>query len=138
MSTPALWKLHPVVNHNDSKSNPSLLRTPTIPRNSPKKRKIEVDKLLLVQADDKMVDIDSISEQNSTENFTFKRLDNSVQLSNLKCNEEPDIPAVLKRITVDRNLHVHLSQWFTLLQWFRYEHNCTLTKFSMLETLSPI
>ena len=108
--------MHPVVNHNDSKSNLSLLRTPTIPRNSPKKRKIGVDKLLLVQADNKMVDTDSISEQNSTENFTFKRLDNSVQLSNLKCNEEPDIPSVLKRITVDRNLHVYLSQWFTTLE----------------------
>ena len=29
----------------------------------------------------------SASEQNSPENFTFKRLDNSVQLFNLKCIE---------------------------------------------------
>ena len=72
-------------NHNDSKSNPSLLRTPTIQRKFSRKRKIEVDKLVLFQAAHKMVDIDSISEQNSPENFTFKRLDNSVQLFNLKC-----------------------------------------------------
>ena len=33
-----LWQLHPVpANQNDSKSNPSLLRTPTIPRKSPRK-----------------------------------------------------------------------------------------------------
>ena len=37
-----------------------------------------------LQAANKIVDIDSISEQNSPENFTFQRLDNSVQLLNLK------------------------------------------------------
>ena len=59
-------------NHNDSRSNPSLLRTPTIPRKSPRKRDIWLDELVLFQAADKIVDNDSISEQNSPENFTFK------------------------------------------------------------------
>ena len=95
MSTPVLWQLHPVpAIHNDSKSSPSLLRTPTIPRKSPKKRKTGVDELVLFQAADKIIDIDSISKQNSPENFTFKRIDNTVQLFNLKFNEETDIPAV--------------------------------------------
>ena len=48
MSTPVLWQLHPVPTiHNVSKSNPSLLRTPTIPRKSRRKREIGVDELVL-------------------------------------------------------------------------------------------
>ena len=70
-----LWQLHPVpANQNDSKSNPSLIRTPTIPRKSPRKWKTEIDELVLFQAADKIVDIDSISEQNSPANVTFKGL----------------------------------------------------------------
>ena len=87
-----------------------------------------MDELVLFQAADKIVDIDSISEQNSPENFTFKRLDNSVQLFNL-------FP-VYECISADRNLHVRLSYHglvIPLPQRFRYEHNCTFTKFSMLE-----
>ena len=136
MSVSVLWKLHPVPTiHNDPKFNPSLLRTPSIPRKSSSKRKIRVDKLILFQATDK-IDSDSISEQNSTENFTFKRLDNSLELFNLKHNEETGILAVHECIIVGRNLHVCLSYHSLVIplpQWFRYGHNCTLTKFSMLE-----
>ena len=88
-------------NHNDSQCNPSLLRTPTIPRKSPRERNIWVDELVLFQAADKIVDIDSISEQNSPENSTSKRLDNSVQLVNLLQVHEWCVSA-------DRNLHVRL------------------------------
>ena len=87
--------------------NPSLFRTPTIPRKSPRKRNIWLDELVLFQAADKIVDIDSIFEQNSPENFTFKRLDNSMQLFNLKCNEETGILAVHECIIADRNLQVY-------------------------------
>ena len=70
-----LWQLHPVpANQNDSKSNSSLLRTSTIPIKSPRKWKTEINELVLFQAADKIVDIDSISEQNSPANFTFKDL----------------------------------------------------------------
>ena len=65
-------------------SNPSLLRTPTILRKSPTKRNVSLDELVSFQAADKIVDIDLISKQNSPENFTFKRLDNSVQLTTLE------------------------------------------------------
>ena len=95
--------------HNKSKSNLSLLWTPTIPRKFPRKQKIGVQELVLFQASDKIVDIGSISKQNSPENFTFKRLDNSVQLFNLKYNEETGILAVHECISVDRNLDVRLS-----------------------------
>ena len=121
MLTLVLWQLHPVPTiHNDSKSNPSLLKTPTIPRKSSRKQKIGVNELVLFQAADKIVDIDSISEQNSPKNFTFKRLYNSVQLFNLKCNEESGILAVHECISVDRNLHVRLSYhglFMSLLLW---------------------
>ena len=123
-------------NHNDSKSNPALLRAPTISKKSPRKRNIWLDKSVLYQAADKIVDIDSISEQNSPENFTFKRLYNSGLHSNLKCNEETGILAVHKYISADRNLHVSLSYHglvILLPQWFRCENSCTVTKFSMLE-----
>ena len=106
MSTSVLWQLHRVptiimtqtYNYNDSKSNPSLLRTPTIPRKSPRKQKIGVDELVLFQATDKIIDIDSISEQNSPEYFIFKILDNSVQIFKLKYNKETGILAVNKCI----------------------------------------
>ena len=136
MSTPVLPQLHPVPTiHNNSKFNPSLLRTPTISMKSPRKRKIGVDEVVLFQAAGK-IDSDSISKQDSPENFTFKTFDNSVQFFNLKCNEETSILAVHESVSVDRNLIIHLSYhglFIPLLQWFRYEHNCTLTKFSVLE-----
>ena len=114
--------MHPVHTiHNDSKSNPTLLRTPTIPRKYPKKQEIGVDELVLFQVADKIVDTDSISEQNSPKNFTFKRLDNSIQLFNLRCNEETGILAFHKFISVDRNLHVCLSYHGSVIplsQWF--------------------
>ena len=40
------------------------------------------------KAADKIVDIHSISEQNSPENVTFKRLDNRMELFNLKFNKK--------------------------------------------------
>ena len=132
-----LWQFHPVPTiPNDSKFNLSLLRTPTTPRKSPRKQKIGVGQLVLFQAADKIINIDSISKQNLPENFTFKRLDNSLQLFNVKCNVETGILAVHECNSVDRNLHVCLSYHglvIPLPQWFRYENNCILTKFSMLE-----
>ena len=47
MSPPVLWQLHPVPTiHNDSKSNPSILRTPTISEKSSRKGKLGADKLV--------------------------------------------------------------------------------------------
>ena len=96
-------------------SNPSLLRTPTILRKYPTKRNVSLDELASFQAADKIVDIDLISKQNSPENFTFKRLDNSGLHFNLKCNEETGILAVHECISTDRNLHVPLSYHVILL-----------------------
>ena len=95
-------------NRNDSSSSPSPLRTPTIPRKFPTKQNVWLDELVSFQALEKIVDID-ISKQNSPENFTFKKFDNSVQLFNLRYNEETGILAVHECIRADRNLHVYLS-----------------------------
>ena len=86
------------LNYTDSKSNLSILSTPTIPRKS--------------LATDEIVDIDSISEQNSPENFTFKRLDNSVQLLDLKCIEETGIIAIHECIK---------SPCSFIISWFSYK-----------------
>ena len=112
--------MHPVPTiHNDSKSHASLLRPPTIPRKSPRKRKFVLDELVLFEVADKVVDINSIPEQNSPENLTFKILANSVQLFDLKINEETGVPAVHEN--TDRNLHVRLSYHglvIPLTEWF--------------------
>ena len=123
-------------NHNDPRSNQSILRTPTIPRKSPRKQNIWVYELILIRVAYKIVDIDSTSGQNSPENFTYMRLDNSGLHFNLKCNEETDILAFHECISADRNLHVRLSYHglvILLPQWFRYKNKCIFTKFSMLE-----
>ena len=100
-----LWQLHPVPTiHNDPKSNPSFLKTFTISMKSPRKLKIGVDELVLLQTSAKIVDIGWIFEQNSSENFTSKKLDNSVKCFNLKCNGETGIFAVHECISIDRNL----------------------------------
>ena len=53
-----LWQLHPVPTiHNDPKSNPSFLKTFTISMKSPRKLKIGVDELVLLQTSAKIVDI---------------------------------------------------------------------------------
>ena len=136
-STPSTY------NHNDSSSNPSFFRTPTIPRKSSRKRNIWLYESVFFQAANQIVDIDSISEENSPENVTFKRLYikriyNSGLHFNLKCNEETGILAVHECVSADRNLHVCQSYHglvILLPQWFRHESNCTFTKFSMLENL---
>ena len=55
------------------------------------------------EAADTILDTDSISEQNSFENF------NSMQPFHLKCIEETSILVTHKCISIDRNLHVLLS-----------------------------
>ena len=87
-------------NYTDSKSNPSILRTSTIPRKSPRKRKFGVDVLVLFQATDKIVDIHSQSEQNLPENS---------RLLYLKYDDETGIFPVHEYISVDINLHLRLS-----------------------------
>ena len=79
----------------------------------------------MFEAADKIVDIDSISD--SPENFTFKRLDNSVQLFNLKCNEETSILAVHECISADRNLHVRLYHFMVSLYHFRNSFDMKIT-----------
>ena len=112
VSSCAVANISSTYNLNDSRSNPSILRAPTIPRKTSRKRNIWADELVLLQVADKIVVIYSISEQNSPENFTFKRLENSGLHFNLKCYEETGILAVHECISTDRNLHVRYHIMF--------------------------
>ena len=123
--------------HNNTKCNPSFLKDYHYSQEISQKTKNWSRWISLLQADDKIVDIDSISEQNLPEHFIFKRFDKSVlQIFNLKCNEETGIVTVHECISGDTNLHVRLSYQGLLIplpKWFLYENNRTLIKFSMLE-----
>ena len=102
----------------------SILRKP------PRKKKIRVDDLILFQTADKIVDIDSISQQNSPQYFTLKRLDNITQFSNLNFNEETGVPMVHECISIDRNLQVCLSYHGLAIpfpEWFKNGHNYSST-----------
>ena len=94
------------------------------------KKKIRVDDLILFQTADKIVDIDSISQQNSPQYFTLKRLDNITQFSNLNFNEETGVPMVHECISIDRNLRVCLSYHGLAIpfpEWFKNGHNYSST-----------
>ena len=130
-------------NHNDTRFSPS----PPFPGCLPENEIFDQMNQFYFKLPIKLLinDIDSISEQNSPENFTFKRLDNNTQLFRLKGSEETGILAVHECISADRNLHLRLSYHglvIPLLQWFRYEINCTsavpLLNLECLKTLSPI
>ena len=54
--------LHPVpTTHKDLKSKPSLLQTSDTAGKSPKKHKVEVNKLTSFEASEKLLDINSLS-----------------------------------------------------------------------------
>ena len=98
-------------NHNESRSNPSILRTRTIPRKSARKWNIWEDELVLFQVANKIVDI---------------YYPNRIHLHfNLKCNEKTGILAVPECISADKNLHVHLS--YHGLYYFRNGFDIKIT-----------
>ena len=51
-----------------------------MPKKFPRKRKIGVNGLVLFQAVNKIVDTESIFQQNSPENFNSRRLDNKFKI----------------------------------------------------------
>ena len=73
---------------------PSFLTTPDLAWKSPKKRKAEVNELTLLQACDKIFNINSVSTENSTYNCSYKRFVTSVQFYNSVSNEQTRVPAV--------------------------------------------
>lgn len=133
------WDLHPVPTiQTDVLSNPSLLRTPTVPRNSPRKRKHDYDELALFKKKDKVTDFNSFLSNHAPDNISFSRRDNTVQYYNLYFDVVTGIPAVHECISINQDLNVTLSYNGILLplpEWFRKGTSCKLTKFSMLENL---
>ena len=135
-----IWELHPVPTiHNDSISRPSLLRTPDLVHKSPRKRKIDIDELEEFQEKDKVINFEAFNEKYSPVNFSFRRLEKSVQYYCLVFDPENGVPKVNECISVDKNLHARLTYQglpIPLPDWLRIGHNCIVNKFSMLENLS--
>ena len=143
MSAPVLWHVYAssTYNRNDSRSNPSLLRTHTIPRKSPTKRNICLDELVLFQAADKIVDIDSVSKQNSPKNFTFKIAIIACQISIENVTKKP---AFLQFTNLLVHIKISMFVCHTMVQLchFRNGFDMKVTEplldLVRLKTLSPI
>ena len=59
--------------------------------------------------EDKVKDLDCLSEKAYPVGFSFRRQDNSVQYFNLVFDGTSSIPAVRKYISIDESLHVTLN-----------------------------
>ena len=136
--------MHPVPTirvQNDTEASPqiSTLRTPIIPRRSPRKRPLGTDELQAFQIKDKVTGFDSFTHAHPPVNHSFKRHENTVHYYNLVFNEKTGVSVVHECISIDKNLHVSLTyNGFAVPfpEWFRYGHNCSFTKFSMLENFA--
>ena len=78
-----IWELHPVhIIHvqNDMEASPqiSTLRTPIIPRRSPRKRPLGTDVLQAFRIKDKVTGFDSFTHVHAPVNQSFKRHENTV------------------------------------------------------------
>ena len=96
-------------------------------------------KLTLFQASEEILNITSISTENTPDNQSYKRLDSSVHFYNLVLNEKNSVPAIHEYISINSNVRVHLSYQGLLVafpEWFRYGHNCTLTTDTMLQNFA--
>ena len=135
-----IWELHPVPTiHPNTILQTSILRTPTVSRRSPRKRAYATDELETFLNQDKVLNFSSFASEYAPNNHSFKKLENSVQYYNLFFDETTGVPAVRECISIDRNLHVTLTYngyVIPLPEWFRSGHNCTVTKFSMLENFA--
>ena len=134
------WHLHPVPTiHPKIYGKDSLLRTPSLPRKSPVKRNIYGDEISTFQALDKVSGFQHFDCSHSPLNYSFKRLDETVQYFNLVFNEQTGIPTVLECISINKELQVNLTYKgysIPLPEWFRSGHSCKLTRFSMLENFA--
>ena len=88
------------------------------------------------QSVDKVINLDSLTEQHSPPGCTFKKIHYSVVYYKLCFNEKSGIPIVFESITINKDLYVSLSYkgyHISLPEWFGNGHNCKLTNCSMLE-----
>ena len=133
------WEMKPVPTiHPNIGGKNSLIRIPKVPRQSPRKRVLE-DEISTFEALDKVNSFEHFNELHCPQNFSFQRLDGTVQFYNLVFNEKMNgRPEVMECISVDKNLHVKLSYrgyHVPLPEWFRCNQSCKLTRLSMLENL---
>ena len=84
--------------------------------------------------------MDSFTKDHAPDQFTFVKQENRVQYYNVVFDRDTGIPSVHECITVDETLHVVLSYKgirIPLPEWFRYGHNCQVTRFGMMENFVP-
>ena len=123
---------------------PSHIQSPTLPkapstRRSPRKRSLQPDEYSEFIAKDNIHSLQNINEKDCPVGFTFTKYDDHIVLYRQVTNEL-HIPEVKECIRIDNELHVKLfyrGSPVPLPQWFRYGHNCKLTKKSMLENFPP-
>ena len=131
------WNLLPVPTiQTDEICGSSTLRVPKLPRKKPNLRYLGKGEFEDFQSVDKIINLDSLTEQHSPPGFTFKKIHDSVVYYKLCFDENSGIPIVFESITVNKDLYVSLSYkgyHISLPEWFRSGHNCKLTNCSMLE-----
>ena len=119
---------------------PSLLITPKVRRQSPRKRALsEPDEFEIFTNRNKVKDFTSFTSEHTLFCYHFRRFDNRVQYYNLCFDTENGASAVRECITTDTSLHFSLSydgHVIPLAECFRHGQNCTVTRFSMLENFA--
>ena len=129
---------HPVPTiHPCANSQPSFLNTPKVPRRSPRKRALlEPDDFEVFTNREKVKDFTSFTCEHTPLCHDFKRFDHKVQYYNLCFDIESGAPAVREWIIIDTCLLTYDGHVAPLPEWFRHGQNCTVTRFSMLETFA--
>ena len=96
------WNLLPVPTNEICGS--STLRVPKLPRKKPTLRYLGKDEFEDFQSVDKIINLDSLTEQHSPPGFTFKKIHDSVVYYKLCFDEKSGIPVVFESITVNKDL----------------------------------
>ena len=132
-----LWKLSPVPTIQTDVIAPlSVLRKPVIPRHAPTPRYCGKEQLSEFQIADKIICLDSLTQEHCPKGFSFNQYNSKVVYYNLCFDDITSIPSVHESIIIDEFLHVSLTYkgyHVPLPEWFRSGHNCKLNRFSMLE-----
>ena len=130
-----LWSLLPVPTIQvDTESSASLLRVPMAPRPPPTVRYFGRNDMPGFLLEDRIKDLDSLTEKDCPPGFSFRRQGGAIQFFNLVFDESSGIPAMHECISVDGLLHITLSYrgyHIPLPKWFRTGNNCTLHRKSM-------
>lgn len=118
-----LWNLSPVPTiHTDMTTPSSVFRKPLIPRHVPTPRYFGKEQLAEFEISDKIICLDSLTEEHCPKGFSITKYNNKVVYYNLCFDDTTSIPSVHESIIIDESLHVSLAYkayHVTLPVWFR-------------------